>query len=298
MPNRFAIAEALAARAANEQTLVVTVLGNDRFADPRGAIDYSLLARLIENVKARLGPVHAGLVARLSASKLEVVFGAPDVAAARAYASHLQSAMTGPIVVDGIDVDVGFTIGLAVSGDSGGTRLPPERASIALGRARKAMIGIAAVEASGGANPAGNLSLMSDMPRSIGKVDISNHYQPKYDPRSGELVAVEALARWRHPERGAIMPDQFIPLAEETGRIREPTLDVLARAVWNQAWPADRGHKIGFVVNLSGRRRWRGFGGSGRRGSRLRSTIMDWDCHRSPPTRISRPTNARSTNPL
>jgi len=94
---------------------------------------------------------------------------------------------------------------------------------------------------------------MSDMLRSLKNGEIINYYQPKYDLRSGRAVAVEALVRWHHPERGFVPPDLFITLAEETGRIRELTLDVLSRAIQDQAWLADRGHTLDFAVNLSGR---------------------------------------------
>jgi EAL domain-containing protein (putative c-di-GMP-specific phosphodiesterase class I) len=252
LSNRLAFEETIAAQIQREHILVVAVLGIDRFADLRGAIGYSLTARLIMEVALRLGSAHAGPVARLSASTLGVIFHTPDLPEARAFASRLQLAMATPIVVDGIDVDVSFTVGLAAHSGGDATSLLLEHASIALGVARKAGISLNVFESSY-ANLAGNLSLMSDMLRSIERGEIVNHYQPKYDLRSGRMVAVEALVRWHHPERGIVPPDDFIPLAEETGRIRELTLDVLARAIKDQAWLAGRGHPLAFAVNLSGR---------------------------------------------
>jgi EAL domain-containing protein (putative c-di-GMP-specific phosphodiesterase class I) len=161
--------------------------------------------------------------------------------------------MATQVVVAGIDVDITFTIGLASLRDSDSASLLLEHASVALDAARRASISVNVFETSQDANLAGNLSLMSDMLRSIKTGEITNYYQPKYDLRSGRLVGVEALVRWHHPERGFVAPDLFIPVAEETGRIRELTLDVLSRAIRDQAWLADRGHKLDFAVNLSGR---------------------------------------------
>ncbi len=79
------------------------------------------------------------------------------------------------------------------------------------------------------------------------------HYQPIVDLRTHRLVAVEALLRWQHPDRGAVSPDDFIPLAEQTGLIVPLTrwvLDTTARQL--RAW-ADAGLDLGAAVNLSAR---------------------------------------------
>ena len=51
--------------------------------------------------------------------------------------------------------------------------------------------------------------------------EFETHYQPKFDLKSGELYGFESLIRWKHPERGLIPPDQFIPVAESTGTDRQ-----------------------------------------------------------------------------
>ena len=60
-------------------------------------------------------------------------------------------------------------------------------------------------------------------------------HQPKWDVRRGEVNSVESLIRWTHPERGAIRPDAFIGLAEDTGDIRGLTEWVVAQALAEQA---------------------------------------------------------------
>jgi EAL domain-containing protein (putative c-di-GMP-specific phosphodiesterase class I) len=253
LPNRLALEKAIAAEDGQDEALAVAVLGIDRYSDLRAAIGYALAARLVRKAGARVDGAHGGLVARLSSSSLGVLFHPRDLSEARAYAARLQATVATPIVVDGTAIDVSFTIGLAMRGEGDGTSRLLERASIALTFARKAGIGINVFEPALDTGSAGNLSLMSDMLRSIEKGEITNHYQPKYDLRSGRVAAVEALVRWHHPERGPVPPDQFIPLAEETGRIRELTLDVLSRAIRDQAWLAQRGYPLAFAVNLSGR---------------------------------------------
>ncbi|WP_219118321.1 bifunctional diguanylate cyclase/phosphodiesterase [Janthinobacterium sp. UMAB-56] len=77
-------------------------------------------------------------------------------------------------------------------------------------------------------------------------------YQPQIDVPSTQIVGVEALVRWRHPERGIISPTEFIPLAEETGLI-VPIGEWVLRTACNQAkaWQSDGGRAIRMAVNLS-----------------------------------------------
>ncbi|TFW27965.1 EAL domain-containing protein [Massilia arenosa] len=79
-------------------------------------------------------------------------------------------------------------------------------------------------------------------------------YQPQIDVRSGEIVGVEALVRWRHPERGIISPTEFIPLAEETGLI-VPIGEWVLRSACNQArsWQRLTHRSLRMAVNLSAR---------------------------------------------
>jgi diguanylate cyclase (GGDEF)-like protein len=77
---------------------------------------------------------------------------------------------------------------------------------------------------------------------------IAVHYQPIIDARTRHLTSCEALARWAHPERGLILPELFIPLAEETGQIMALGTQVLRKACAEAArWPED----VGLAVNLS-----------------------------------------------
>jgi EAL domain-containing protein (putative c-di-GMP-specific phosphodiesterase class I) len=76
-------------------------------------------------------------------------------------------------------------------------------------------------------------------------------YQPILDLSTCKVVGVEALIRWRHPERGIVEPDQFIPLAEETGSIMAIGRWVLAEACRQAAVWETRGHRLGISVNVS-----------------------------------------------
>jgi diguanylate cyclase len=98
---------------------------------------------------------------------------------------------------------------------------------------------------------AGRLALVGELRRAMDEAELVLHYQPKVDLQTGKVKGVEALARWNHPERGLISPDEFIPLAERSNLLRPMTVYLLDTALRQcNAWRA-RGLDISIAVNLS-----------------------------------------------
>src|SRR5256885_14064411 len=78
---------------------------------------------------------------------------------------------------------------------------------------------------------AGRLALISELRRAMDETELVLYYQPKIDLKNGRALGVEALARWHHPERGLLSPDEFIPLAERSNLLRPMTLYLLDSAL-------------------------------------------------------------------
>jgi diguanylate cyclase (GGDEF)-like protein len=97
----------------------------------------------------------------------------------------------------------------------------------------------------------GRLELEADLGGALQREEFFLHYQPIFDLPSQGIVGVEALIRWRHPLRGIVPPDKFIPLAEESGMIVEIGRWVLAEACRQAAVWAGKGHGLGIAVNVS-----------------------------------------------
>lgn len=254
LPNRLALERALAQAMRSDRAVVVAALGLDRFAHVRGAIGYGLSSAIVGEVGrrlARLAP--AATVARISTDCLGACLIA-EPAEAEALIAGVREALERPVEVGGSTVDLALTVGLtAWPKDAETPAALVDRANIALDQARQAGRRHAWFDEALYGDPAANLSLMSEMLQAIGAGALCVHYQPKFDLRRRAITGLEALVRWPHPVRGALPPDLFVGMAEETGHIRALTDHVLARALADQQTLLDQGHDLAVSVNLSGR---------------------------------------------
>ncbi|HEX8412615.1 MAG TPA: EAL domain-containing protein [Sphingomicrobium sp.] len=95
-------------------------------------------------------------------------------------------------------------------------------------------------------------TLARELDHAIGNDELMLMYQPKVHVRRQEISSAEGLMRWRHPERGLILPGEFIPLAEESQLIGRMTLWAIRRAITDQRILAARGHDLRLFINISG----------------------------------------------
>ena len=173
-------------------------------------------------------------------------------------AERVQNAMALPLAVGGTEVFTSVSIGIALS-SSGYARHDDmlRDAYTALyrakssGRARHEVF-----DADMHRRAVDQLQLETDLRRAIERQEWVIHYQAIVDLQTRRLSGFEALARWRHPGRGLVMPDAFIPTAEETGLIRPLGMWVLHEAcrqmrVWHDLCPSQP--PLGIAVNLSTR---------------------------------------------
>ncbi|HQN49730.1 MAG TPA: EAL domain-containing protein [Phenylobacterium sp.] len=249
LSNRLALEQAVEGL---QGPLFVAALGVERFAHVRGAIGYGLAAQVIQEVGERLAGLQPkGAVARLSTAVLGLAFQATDADEAERLMERLLADLEHPVHVGGEAIDVALSVGLSPMETEAG--LAVERATIGLDQARAARRKIAVFDAEAYGDPASNLSLMSGMLRAIEDGHVELFYQPKFDLRRRGVHAVEGLVRWRHPVRGMLRPDLFIPMAEETGHIRALTDWCLRQAIVDQKLMAEAGHEIEVAINVSGR---------------------------------------------
>ena len=251
LPNRLSLER----QAGGHADAWVVLFGVDRFEVVRNAIGYDSMGRLLAMLGARLSALADGApMARVGAGALGLVIIAASKADALEAAEHLAAAAQAPINVNGAPVDIALTAGVAGHGAAGSDLTSPvDRAAIALDQARAARRIAGAFDEVAYGDPAGNLSLISELMTALAAGEVSLAYQPKYDFRAQRVTGVEALMRWTHPRRGSVSPDLFIGMAEETGHIRPLTEWAIHRAIEDQKTMAAAGHVLTVSVNISGR---------------------------------------------
>ena len=220
---------------------------NDSLGHPVGdellkAVARRLLACLREtDTVARLGGDEFAVMAAVEGDQREEAIATAD---------RLLEALSAPYSFDGHRLDISTSIGIALAPEHG-TDVDQliKSADLAL---YKAKVGgrntYRLFEAAMGADADARRTLEIDLRNALARDEFELHYHPIVDMRTNEVTDVEALIRWRHPERGPIAPADFIPLAEESGLINQIGEWVLRRACADAAgWPP----QLKVAANLS-----------------------------------------------
>jgi diguanylate cyclase (GGDEF)-like protein len=229
----------------------------DRFKEINDTFGHGFGDQLLCQLGQRLAGVvgERATVARLGGDEFAILL--PDIGtvdAATGVAKRTLAALRTPFRVEGVDLDVDASIGVVLTGQHGrdSTTLL-QRADVAMYVAKTEQIGVAAYDPTGDAHSPARLALLGELRRAIDHGELVLHYQPKVRISDGALVGAEALVRWQHPERGLILPDEFIPLAEHTSLVSPLMYLVLDAALAQvRAW-ADSGRRTPVSVNLSAR---------------------------------------------
>jgi diguanylate cyclase (GGDEF)-like protein len=167
-------------------------------------------------------------------------------------ARKLTDALDEPFMLDGIEIALGGSIGIARFPDHGDApEVLMRRAEVAMYVAKSARAPFEVYAEEQDTYSTDRLALVAELRRAIDEGELSLFFQPKIDLERSAVIGVEALLRWQHPERGAIGPDEFVPLAEHSGLIRRLTSYVLEAATAQVgAWRAE-GIDLPVAVNLS-----------------------------------------------
>jgi diguanylate cyclase (GGDEF)-like protein len=263
LPNRTLLNQRLAelaeqVRGGRLTGLAVVVLDLIDFKEVNDTLGHQIGDQVLCEVSNRLaGATSAGdLVARLGGDEFAVLLpGIERADDAHTTGRRLRSALTQPIRVNGVSIEVGVSIGMCLAPDHGDVaRILLTRADAAMYEAKSAGTGLHLYEPGleRTISPQ-RLALASELRRAIASDELDVYVQPVAALPTRRVVGVEALVRWQHPQQGLLSPDAFIGLAERTGLIGVLTTSVLTRAIdqcgrWRRA-----GHALSMAVNLSAR---------------------------------------------
>ncbi|MFW7415336.1 putative bifunctional diguanylate cyclase/phosphodiesterase [Demequina sp. SO4-18] len=233
----------------------LVLLDLDHFKDFNDTLGHPVGDMILRQVAQRLlgaMPEH-GSVHRLGGDEFAVVVPG-GLEESRQVARDLLAALDAPIQIESLELLVRASAGLAVApmhGHDGETLM--KNSDIALYHAKLERDRISTYSPEYDVNTLERLQLLADLRAALDTQQLSVVYQPQVDLNTRRTVAVEALVRWDHPTRGSVAPDDFIPLAENSGLIFPVTSFVLERALAQLAlWRAE-GHHVRVAVNLSAR---------------------------------------------
>jgi diguanylate cyclase (GGDEF)-like protein/PAS domain S-box-containing protein len=232
----------------------ILMLDLDRFKSVNDSLGHPIGDLLLKAVADRILACarKTDLVARLGGDEFAILMAAEkdQRASAVMMAERLLEAVAAPYDIDGHEINIGTSIGIALAPEHGaGVDRAIKNADLALykaksdGRSTYCLFEIALA-----AEAEDRHTLEIDLCNALTQDEFELHYHPIVDIRTMETVSVECLARWRHPQRGLISPNGFIPLAEETGLINPLGEWVLRKACTDaMSWPPH----IKLAVNLS-----------------------------------------------
>ena len=257
LPNRVLLRErleqALASTRRGERHLAVLMLDLDRFKEVNDTLGHPAGDALLQAVAARLrGCIReTTLIARLGGDEFAVIeYVTNAVVEATALAERIRKALGKPFDLGGHQVTTGTSIGIAIApGDGADCDEILKSADLALYSAKNGGRGsYRFFEPALDQLMRARRDLERDMRTALVNGEFELYYQPFMNAESGKISGCEALLRWHHPDRGLVLPAEFIPLAEETGLIVPIGEWVLRTACAEAAkWPTN----LKVAVNLS-----------------------------------------------
>jgi diguanylate cyclase (GGDEF)-like protein len=260
LPNRVwflqRLSEAIEQARSRSACVAVVLMDLDRFKEVNDTLGHHNGDELLKEIGRRLrGLLDDDLVARLGGDEFAVLLSrAPDRTTALEDASGIIRSLHTPFEVEDLEIDVSASAGVAVfpaDGEDANTLL--QRADVAMYAAKEAHTECEPYAAERDPYSPTRLTLVTDLRTAVEAKEVFLVYQPQVDLRTGGLAGVEALARWEHPRRGPVPPNEFIPIAEHSGIIRPLTLLALETALIERQLLSDDLGDAPVSVNLSAR---------------------------------------------
>ncbi len=231
------------------------LLDLDRFKEVNDVLGHpvgdEVLCRVAHRLEDALRP--GDLVARLGGDEFAVLCRrVRDAEAAVAIAQRVRGALDVELVIDGQLIDLEGSVGVALVPDHASEyEVLFSRADVAMYLAKADRTGVEVYDAARDANSTARIGLISGLRHAMEQGEIELHYQPKARLRDQTVTGVEALVRWSSPSRGLVPPDEFIPVAEQSGLMHRLTDLVLDLALAQVAAWRDAGMTVPVAVNVS-----------------------------------------------
>ena len=238
-----------------EQTPIALLLIDlDRFKEINDSLGHLMGDELLRMVRPRFeSTLRTGdLACRLGGDEFAIVLAgeAPDERAT-SVAQRIRASLMAPFLLGETEVFIDASIGICSSPlHAQQSEQMLKLADIAMYEAKRQRLGVSMYRT--GLDQVNNdrLTLANDLRQALLRDELCVYFQPKVDLRNNRLIGVEALVRWRHPTRGFVPPDEFLPLAEDTGQAAQVTTVVLDKALAQVSEWKSEGTDLRVSVNL------------------------------------------------
>jgi diguanylate cyclase (GGDEF)-like protein/PAS domain S-box-containing protein len=258
LPNRTLLhdrlQQAILTAQREHRQLALLIMDLNRFKEVNDSFGHHLGDVLLQQVGPRITSQlrESDTVARLGGDEFAVVLPtADDEQGATLAARRLLKALEEPFVIEDRRLEVGGSIGIAITPQHGADPATlMRRADIAMYQAKRTRSGYAVYSPEYDKHSPGRLSLMGELRDALQGDALVLHYQPQVSLPSGTVTAVEALIRWQHPRHGLMPPDEFLTIAEETGLIVGVSEWALNAAL-EQSGSWEGGFNLPVAVNVS-----------------------------------------------
>ncbi|WP_426566531.1 putative bifunctional diguanylate cyclase/phosphodiesterase [Angustibacter sp. McL0619] len=239
----------------NHQSFAVLMIDLDHFKDINDTLGHQIGDRVIQTVGRRI--MHAGgiagCVARLGGDEFAVALPSLDAEQAGLVAEGLLADIVRPLQVGGTRMVTQASVGIAMAEPGLDVTMLMQRADIALYEAKRDRARWCLFDPAVTPSTPERLGLLADLRDALDRRQISVHFQPQVALVGGRIFGAEALARWDHPTRGSVAPEEFIALAEHAGLIDQVTDIVLEESLAALACWGSMGLAARVSVNLSAR---------------------------------------------
>lgn len=260
LPNRALLEDrlqqAIHTSTRDSKPFALLVMDLDRFKEVNDSLGHQYGDQLLQQVAMRLQTTlrKSDTVARLGGDEFAVLLIGAEGEHAIQTARVLANALAVEFQLQGRVLEMHASIGIALFPEHGVDDVTLlRRADVAMYVAKRANSNYALYDREQDQDSLRQLMLSGELSRAVEGQQLLLHYQAKVFFNTGQVVGAEALVRWNHPHRGLIPPDEFIPLAERTGLIRDLTQFVLREAIRQCAEWRRAGLEIALAVNLSAR---------------------------------------------
>jgi len=217
-----------------EGSIAVMLMDLNNFKVINDTLGHHIGDKILKQIAVRLqkGVKNYDTVARMGGDEYLMLLSDINKEQAMSIGRRLATLIQEPFAVEGHHFDISMSVGIAMYPEHGDDPdVLIQRADVAMYYSKSNGTGIALYDTEQDNYTVGRLELLGEMRRALDENQFCLHYQPRIDMHTNEVVGVEALVRWLHPTHGIVLPDDFIPLLEETGHIGVLTRFVLKHAV-------------------------------------------------------------------